>query len=131
MVSSLEEFRRTTSRVATFVILASIPSFAFSIMLPRKGIVGSILVVLFLVLVLILKVTIRCSAVNSRDAIRVIEGIFYAAVLTSVSWIGYSTWMDGIEGLIPSVIDAVVLIVVTVLVQKKIWQAKSMASQAP
>jgi hypothetical protein len=100
-------------------------------MLPRKGIVGSILVVLFLVLVLILKVTIRCSAVNSRDAIRVIEGIFYAAVLTSVSWIGYSTWMDGIEGLIPSVIDAVVLIVVTVLVQKKIWQAKSMASQAP
>jgi hypothetical protein len=62
-------------------------------------------------------------------AVRVIEIVFFAALLTATVWVVYFAWMNGIEGLIPSIIDVLMLTVVAVIVQKNIAKAKSMASQ--
>jgi hypothetical protein len=129
MVSSLEEFRRATSRVATFTILISIPLFIISNVLPRFQFLRGIPVLIYLIFALVLEVTIRRSAVNSLTAVRVIEIVFFAALLTATVWVVYFAWMNGIEGLIPSIIDGLMLTVVAVIVQKNIAKAKSMASQ--
>jgi hypothetical protein len=129
MASSLEEFRRATSKIATFVILASIPLFIFASLLPREQPLRGMLI-LYLILALILKVTIRRSAVDSLTAVRVIEIAFFAALLMAGLSVAYFVWIDGLEGLIPSVANVATLAIAAFVAGKNISGAKSMALQA-
>jgi hypothetical protein len=126
MASSLEEFRRVTSKVATFAILTSIPLFFISSALPRQQPLRGIAVV-YLILALILKVTIRRSPVDSSTAVRTIEIVFFATVLVTGIGITYRAGTDGVDGLVDLVIDISMLAVAAWVVQKNIASAKLMA----
>jgi hypothetical protein len=129
VASSLEEFRRVTSRVATFVILALVLLSPTLILLPHLQAVKGSIAFAYLLLALILKVIIRRSDVHSMSAVRMIEAVFFAALLLACFWIIYFAWMGGVEGLIGLVIDGSILAVVALVVRKNISNAKSMASQ--
>lgn len=132
VVSSVEEFRRVASRAATFMLLASIPLVAFSIFVPHHQVLRIGLILLYLVFAVIVKVTIRRTAVNSLSAIQIIEKIFWATVLTAVCAEMYSAWADalGFEGLIHFVAGILTVIIFGMLVRKNIMIAKSMVSRA-
>jgi hypothetical protein len=129
MASSLEEFRRATSKISTFLILASIPLFIISSLLPRQQPLRGI-PILYLILALILKITIRRSAVESLTAIRVIEIVFFAALLIAGLGVAYFAWIDGFEGLIGSIISAATLAIAAFVGQNNISGARLMALQA-
>jgi hypothetical protein len=130
VASSLEEFRRVTSRVATFVIVITVLLSPTVVLLPRLQVVRDSLVSTYLLLALILKVIMRRSDVNSLSAVRMIEAVCLVALLLAGFWVVYFAWMNGVEGLIGSVIDGAILAAATLVVQKNISNAKMMASQS-
>jgi hypothetical protein len=129
MASSLEEFRRATSKVATFAILASIPLFTISSFLPHQQSMRGI-PALYLILALILKITIRRSAVDSLTAVQVIETVLFATVLVTSIGIAYRAWIDGVEGLVDLIINGSMLAAAAWVARKNIASAKITALQA-
>jgi hypothetical protein len=67
LVSSLSDFRRATSRIATFIIVVSLFFLLISMLLLRQRFWGSVVVLLYLGLALILKVTIRRTETRKVD----------------------------------------------------------------
>src|SRR5262249_54226144 len=103
VASSVEEFRRATSLIATFVIFASVPLFIGAIFIPSSHqIIKSSIISVGFVCALIVKVALRRSTPYSLFAIQVIETAFFAIVVTLALWILYSALMheSKLEGLI-------------------------------
>lgn len=99
-------------------------------MLAHLRIVKVSLIVLYLIFALIVKIILRISAVNSLFAVRVIEGVFFAAIITAGLWVAYFSWSNenAFIGLISFIIDASLLMFVTSVAHKNISFAKTIAS---
>jgi hypothetical protein len=108
LVLSLSDFRRATSSIANFIIVVSLLLLPISILLPRQQLWGTLAVLLYLVLALVLKVTIRRTEVESLAAVRVIEVVFLAAVLIEVIWRTFYGWQNGSDSLILDSFDIVI-----------------------
>jgi len=98
-----------------------------SILLPRQQLWGTLAVLLYLVLALVLKVTIRRTEVESLAAVRVIEVVFLAAVLIEVIWRTFYGWQNGSDSLILDSFDIVIQLLVGFVLWKNISVARSLA----
>lgn len=130
VASSLEQFGRATSRVATIVIVASIVLSPTLFLFSRLQLIRASLLLAYFVLAITLKVILRCSDVGSLFAVRLIEGVSIVAFALATLWVFYSSWSSGFEGPIVFILDGSVLIIAGAIVRKNISEAKSMASQA-
>jgi hypothetical protein len=134
IISNLNEFRRVISKVATVVIFASILLSPTLILFPYLQAVRVGFVVFYLLLALIVRLTIWRSAPDSLFAIRVIEIVCFAALLTTALWTLVLAWADGAEELgltlVRVTIDASVLIVVALWLRRNVAIARSMALES-
>ena len=130
VVSSLTDFRRATSRIANFVIVVSLLLLPVSILLPRQRLWGSVVVLLYLALGLLLKLTIRRTEVGSLAAVRIIEAVFLAAVVVEGTWRAFSMWQNGSDPLILDSLDIAIQFLIALVLWKNISVAKSLAFTA-
>jgi hypothetical protein len=126
LVSNLSDFRRATSRIANFIIVVSLLLLPVTMLLPRQRFWGSVVVLLYLVLALVLRVTIRRTEVDSLVAVRIIEVAFLAAVLVEGIWRAYYAWQNPSVAVLDS-FDIAMQFLIGLVLWKNISIAKSLA----
>lgn len=94
-------------------------------MLPRLRPWGSVVVLLYLVLALVLKVTIRRTEAGSLAAVRVIKVVFLAAVVIEVTWRVYYAWHNGSNFSIFDSFDIPIQCLIGLVIWKNISVANS------
>jgi len=129
VVSSVEEFRRVASKLATFISLISIPLVAISSFVPQlRPSLAAVLV--YAALAIVVKVALRRTGVNSLSAIRIIEAAALTLLLLWLSGELYLAWTYGFSGESTArlTFNGLILAVLAFAIRKNAYVAKSIIS---